>query len=186
MCFLLRNQLIAASSHNCHIQDRIKRQASTPQYWNVQAQKYVCSFAPRDNLQPSREHALLVFSLAAKPWWPEGPGDECVTLCAPRQGISAREDEKPLEELSSINIYLLTRTGILTVHDTWETYSTLSPAVMRSCNVSLSQLIDTLLFTLSTLANTGRVHHDAGETQAWMNFGINQRVWIMVFLNGKL
>lgn len=154
MCFRLRNQLIAASSHNCHIQDRIKRQASTPQYWNVQAQKCVCSFAPRDNMQPSWEHALLVFSPAAKPGWPEGLGDAPSVfnfVCA-EAGHFNQRDEKPLEELSSINIYLLTRTGILTVHNTWETYSTLSPAVMCSCNVSLSQLRDrhTSFYTLYT------------------------------------
>lgn len=58
VCVLLRNLLIAASSHNCHIQAR--KTSSTPKYWNVEARKCVCSFA-QDNLQPSWEHDLLVF-----------------------------------------------------------------------------------------------------------------------------
>lgn len=154
----------------------------------MQAQKCVCSCAPRDNLQPSWEHALLVFSLAAKPGWPEGMGDasSVFNFVCVEAGHFSKRDEKPLEELSSINIYLLTRTGILTVHDTWEPYSTLSAAVMCSCNVSLSQLIDTLLFTLYTLANTERVHHDVGKLRHEWISGLISVCGSWIFLNGKL
>lgn len=54
-------------------------------------------------------------------------------MCVEAGHCSYRE-EKLFEELLSINIYLLTRTVILTVHNTWEMYSTSSTALMCYSN----------------------------------------------------